>query len=137
MEGFGDHPNTLQSTIHNWNVDGHGGKQECAIAGDFAAKKYWCHNTTETFDGKMPDLTSGYHVYTLEWLPDHVTWFLDGNPYYVFTGTDKVPVTSIPMGFIIDFAMGDTWDGPVQPETPFPAVMDVKSVKIWALKPHS
>jgi len=34
------------------------------------------------------DLSATYHIYTLEWTPDYVAWFLDGQEYRRETGPD-------------------------------------------------
>jgi beta-glucanase (GH16 family) len=66
------------------------------------------------------DLTSGWHTYGLLWEPGSLTWYLDGQVVYTFTGSE---VPSQPMYFLANLAI----DGPAAPSSSF----DIQSVQIY------
>jgi beta-glucanase (GH16 family) len=77
------------------------------------------------------DTVRAFHTYALDWEPDHITWYFDGNT--VFTeptpkGVDK------PMYLLINLAVGGvgSWPGPPLSAAPFPARMMIKDVKFFA-----
>ncbi len=66
------------------------------------------------------DLTSGWHTYGLLWEPGSLTWYLDGQVVYTFTGSE---VPSQPMYFLANLAI----EGPAAPSSSF----DIQSVQIY------
>jgi hypothetical protein len=70
------------------------------------------------------DTTGAFHMYGVDWEPDRVTWYFDGNTIYsedTFPGTDK------PMYLLINLAVGGagSWPGPPTSARTFPARMQV------------
>ncbi|MGW6912417.1 glycoside hydrolase family 16 protein [Kitasatospora sp. NPDC054939] len=47
---------------------------------------------------------AGYHVYAVDWQPDRVTWYVDGQPW--FTVTDPAKIPSVAMELVINLAVG-------------------------------
>ena len=126
IEGYGNHPSWILSTSHFWagGVNHHHGVR---LGIDF-------HNdpavtrAIEAIGGKTPDFTADYHKFSVEWMPDHVTWFLDGIPY--FTVSEDIP--SSPMRLVLNLSVGGGFAGSVNSATQFPADFNVRSVKVWS-----
>ena len=62
---------------------------------------------SKDYKGKIPaDYDSrDWHVYAMEWLPDKLTWFLDGKPVRTFCSDDKpgIKVGDIPSKIVFNF----------------------------------
>jgi len=125
IEGFGSHPYIIQSTLHHWAAGKHLGLQ-CGLIGLDFRKTPFCRNCTTAIGGKASNFSADYHTFAVDWRPDHVSWLLDGRTY--FTLTEHVP--QIPLSVAIALMVGGIMDGPPTPETPFPAYLDVKLVRI-------
>lgn len=57
------------------------------------------------------DLTKGYHTYAIDWLPDQITWYLDGQKYAEVNKTDNDWVYDHEMYLILNLAMGGNLGG--------------------------
>jgi len=68
----------------------------------------------------------GWHTYAVDWRPDSVTWYLDGDQVFQ---VDRSPRK--PMCLLMNLAVGGEWPGDPDDTTKFPASFDVRSVKIW------
>jgi beta-glucanase (GH16 family) len=71
-------------------------------------------------------VSRGWHTYAVDWQPDSVTWYLDGDEVF---HVDQAPQE--PMYLLMNLAVGGDWPGPPDDTTDFPATFDVRSVKIW------
>ena len=63
------------------------------------------------------NLDEDFHVYRLDWLPDRITWRMDGRETYSLTA-DQVPgewVFNKPHFVIMNLAIGGNFTGPVDP----------------------
>ncbi|MDA3892117.1 MAG: family 16 glycosylhydrolase [Salinivirgaceae bacterium] len=61
----------------------------------------------------IPDMTNGFHTYTLEWTPDYIYMFFNGEHYFTYEKTDvenSWPF-DIPQNIILNLAMGGGWGG--------------------------
>lgn len=73
-----------------------------------------------------------YHTFSVDWQPDHVTWYVDNKAYW--TITHDVP--NVPMVLVMDLAVGGPQDGnppadrPFPFRTRFPADFEIASVAI-------
>jgi beta-glucanase (GH16 family) len=57
----------------------------------------------------VPNMTTGYHTYGVDWEPDYITWFFDGQKVYqIATPADM----NKPMYIIANVAVGGNWPGP-------------------------
>lgn len=77
------------------------------------------------------DLSKDFHNYAVDWEPDHITWYLDGQPVYSVTDASAVP--SVPEYLIVNLSVGgpNTWPGSPNKTTAFPASMQVDWVHVW------
>ena len=70
------------------------------------------NGTHKTAHDKVSGATRKFHTYAMEWDPDFIQWYIDGEPFYRFDnpreGTAKWPF-DIPFYLIINLAIGGTW----------------------------
>jgi beta-glucanase (GH16 family) len=78
-------------------------------------------------------LSAGYHVYSVEWTPEEITWLVDGHEFGHIVNSDRSPFHQ-PFFLILDLAVGGTWPGPPTAETKFPAQMAVAWVRAYQQK---
>ena len=60
-------------------------------------------------------LTNDFHLYTIDWLPDQVTWYLDGVKYGSVSKTDRDWVFNHEFYAILNLAMGGNLGGTIDP----------------------
>lgn len=121
MEVLGQDPATLYGSIH--------GPRDSDPNG---------YGITAVRDAAGP-LSSGFHLFGVEWSPQRITVTLDGNAYRTFT-PDDLPadgrwVFDHPHHLILNIAVGGSWPGPPDHTTRFPATMLVDWVRVWKKQP--
>lgn len=119
MEIIGNKPSTLYGTIHfgdpwpnNKYVGGH-------------------------VDLKQGTFADEFHVFSVEWKPDTIKWFLDDSLFAV-----RVPSEVFPKRWpfdqrfhmILNLAVGGNWPGPPDENTTFPKYMYVDYVRVYQKK---
>jgi beta-glucanase (GH16 family) len=110
MELLGHQPEKVYGTVH-WDDNGHA---------------YIGSNTSlagSTFN-------TDFHLFTLVWTPNRMTWMVDREPYYTLTRTEisKFPF-DLPEFLIFNVAVGGYWPGPPDGTTLFPQHMLVDYVR--------
>jgi beta-glucanase (GH16 family) len=108
MEFLGHEPNIVYGTLHYYTFDGQ--------------KK----TSSVTWKGDC-DYSKDFHVYALEWEPDAMRWFLDGQ--LIHTATNGIPHT--PHYLILNTAVGGQWPGNPDATTTFPQYHDVDYVRVY------
>lgn len=107
MESWGSHPNEIAVHIHR------------------------TQGPTPSRDLHVDDLYNTFHVYALEWYPDHMDFFLDGNKILTYT---KDPTTGWafdhPMYLIMNIACGGP-DEPAPHDSKLPQFMTVDYVRVY------
>jgi len=83
---------------------------------------------TQQFSMNGVDLSQGFHTYGVDWEPDHITWYIDGQAVATTTNTKLIPTEA--MYPIINLAVGGLGGRPPA-STTFPEEMDVDYVRIW------
>jgi beta-glucanase (GH16 family) len=97
MEFIGRRPNTIYGTLHGpgyFGDDGHG----------------------ITIDLPEPVFLD-YHTFTVDWLPDLIVWYLDGNEYFRASAETVAPnkwVFNNPFYFLLNMAVGGHLGGEVK-----------------------
>ena len=108
MEHLGHAPETYHTTLHT-NQSGpltsHGSEHDTGV-----------------------DLTAGFHLYSVVWTPETVSWYLDREP--VFSHPTPADFTR-PVHFLINLAVGGSWPGAPDETTAFPAEYRVDAVRAW------
>ncbi len=75
-----------------------------------------------------------FHVFSIIWLKDHITWFVDDVAFFEFdhTKTQGQPYPfNQPFFFIFNLAVGGNWPGPPDSTTVFPQQMVVDYVRVF------
>ena len=90
--------------------------------------------------GSQYSLTSGafsdaFHVYAVEWEPNQIRWYVDGNLYQTRTPADLPPgsawVFDHPHFILLNLAVGGYWPGDPDSTTVFPQKMYVDYVRVY------
>ncbi|MBI2407825.1 MAG: glycoside hydrolase family 16 protein [Gemmatimonadetes bacterium] len=108
MEFLGHEPNVLYGTLHYTTFKGE--------------KK----STSGTWRGPV-DYTADFHLYALEWAPDSIRWYIDGN--LIHATTTGIPHT--PHYLILNTAVGGSWPGNPDVTTRFPQYHDIDFVRVY------
>ena len=99
--------------------------------GGFYANFHWKSGATRRELGPVHVATDAteWHVYSLEWTADRITWLLDDRE--VAYAVDGVSTTSqSKMYLLMTFALGGSWPGAPDQTTVFPAEMNIDWVRI-------
>lgn len=77
-------------------------------------------------------LNEDFHVYTVEWDPSEIRWYVDGRIYHLVKRGDQRGdwVFNTPFYIILNIAVGGNFIGPVGPNTTFPQQMLVDYVRV-------
>lgn len=128
VEAFGSDPSSIQSTLHPWR-NGHEDRQYCVILkvrADAKIRRRACENVLVELDS---DLSKEFHLYAVDWLPDRISWSIDGIQYY----TVKTEIPDQPMSLIINLAISPLHDGAPDGSLKPPQYLSVKSVRVCPL----
>lgn len=84
---------------------------------------------------------SGYHIYSIEWEPDEIRWYVDGNKFYStsnwYTMRELGEKSEYPAPFnqdfylILNMAVGGTFDNGILPESNMTGKMYVDYVRVY------
>ncbi|MFC0108504.1 family 16 glycosylhydrolase [Kibdelosporangium aridum] len=113
MENVGFEPNTVHGTIHGPGYSGSGG-----IGAAYTG----------------PRFADGFHTFTLDWSPNLLIWYVDGQEYQRRTPADLGGRTWVfndrPFFIILNLAVGGYWPGDPNASTPFPNSLTVDYVRV-------
>ena len=120
MENVGREPDEVFGTLHG---PGYSGGQSYG----------------QSYDLGKP-VADAFHVFEIEWQPDHVAWFVDGTKYFEATPADaalqgKPWVFNHPFFLLLNVAVGGNFGGPVGPDVVFPQSMLVDYVRLYQVRP--
>lgn len=82
---------------------------------------------------RVPDASAGFHTYGLHWAPDRLTYYFDGRAVF---STPTPADMHERMFLIVNLAVGGTWPGNPNAETPFPASFKIDYVRAYAPRPE-
>ncbi len=111
MEVLGHDPTTLYTTVHSNST----GSLVSTSAGT-----------------KVPNTTTSFHTYGVDWQADRTTWYFDGEAIYQ---TATPPDLHMPMYLQANLAVGGTWPGSPDASTKFPAEMKIDFIRAWTARP--
>jgi beta-glucanase (GH16 family) len=77
---------------------------------------------------RTDDLSGAWHVYGVEWRPDHITFFLDGVETATFTSSTDV--SAIKMALVFDLAVGGRFCSADDPSAPKSGTLQVDWVRV-------
>lgn len=116
LENVGHEPGTARGTVHGPGYSGGKG-----IGG-------W----TELADKSK--LSADFHVYSVEWEPEEIRWYLDGKQYFKMTPSlvkGNRWVFDHPHFMLINLAVGGQWPGSPNAETVFPQRYIIDYVRVY------
>jgi len=108
MEHLGHAPETYHGTLHtnqSGELSSHGAEHDTDV-----------------------DLTDDFHLYSVVWTPETVSWYLDREPLFSYpTPADFTR----PVHFLMNLAVGGSWPGAPDASTSFPAEFRVDAVRAY------
>lgn len=112
MELVGHQPATVHGTAHYQN-DGY-------------------RNSSSSKSLASGDFSDQYHVFTLVWDANSITWYVDNIQFKQFlnTGIAGWPFNK-PFYFVLNVAVGGNWPGPPDETTVFPQQMMVDYIRVF------
>jgi beta-glucanase (GH16 family) len=108
MEVIGSDPTSLVTTVHS----------------DSTGKPIATGQTTQ-----VADTTAGFHTYAVDWEPNTITWYFDGNEVFQ-TATPADLHQS--MFMVVNLGVGGVWPGSPNSSTAFPATMQIDYIHAFA-----
>ena len=116
MEFIGREPSTVYGTLHGPGYSGAKGINRSVSL------------------PQSQKVSSGFHVFAVEWEPAQIRWYFDGKLYSTLTSND-IPSGSRwafdrPHFLILNFAVGGKWPGGPAASTKFPQSMLVDYVRV-------
>lgn len=98
---------------------------------------YWVNWEQRKGAINAKNVDSEFHVYSVEWSPEHVTVLMDGTPYFSYlnehSGWQAWPFDH-PYHLILNLAIGGAWGragGPID-DTIFPVKMEIDYVRMYS-----
>ena len=113
MEMMGSDPTTLATTVHS------------TVSG--TSKLSATHYDTSA-GTSVANMTTGFHTYGVDWEPDTITWYFDGQE--VFQAPTPADMRQ-PMYMIANLAVGGYWPGSPDASTQFPAQMQIDYMRAY------
>ena len=108
MEFLGHETNVVYGTLHYYS-----------FTGEKKSSSGTLRNET--------DYSRDFHLYALEWDPDEIRWFVDGQ--LIHSTRDGVP--HAPHYLILNSAVGGSWPGNPDATTAFPQFHDIDYVRVY------
>lgn len=117
MEHAGSHTERINAAVHF--ADEHGQHDHVSYP----------HTTTDKDDQPIhwPDR---FHIYSTEWSPTRIVFFVDDVEFYR-VGRDQIPPIDTPMAVVLNTAVGGDYDGDPDDSTVFPLHFDIDYVRVY------
>lgn len=94
--------------------------------------------TQKSATKRVPGATETFHVYRVDWTPDAIRGYIDGEPMYEFANEGSGPAAwpfDQPFHFLLNIAVGGNWGGQQGvDEAAFPATMAVDYVRVYRMR---
>ena len=97
---------------------------------------HWDSNGHAQYGGNVATTPNVYHVYSVEWTPTYIRWFVDGAKYHEITitnGTGGTEEFQRPFFLLLNLAVAGDWPGQTVDESKLPATMNVDYVRVYQL----
>lgn len=103
------------------------------------AKYNHIQGTQQGFSKAIPDVSSTFNTYTVEWLPDQIRYYINGEFMYRFMPglylncpTSQHWPFDIPFHLILNIAVGGNWGGARGiSEDGWPTTMEIDSIRVY------
>lgn len=98
---------------------------------------HWEQNSTRVFETGKTSLNSGifhgrFHVFSIEWDENSITWYLDDQPYFTLdTSPAQMSEFREDFFFIVNMAVGGLWPGYPDGTTRFPQHLIVDYIRVF------
>jgi beta-glucanase (GH16 family) len=95
---------------------------------------HWDSNGHAEYGGNIITSPENYHVYTVEWEPTYIRWFVDGVKYHeinISGGTGGTEEFQRPFFLLLNLAVAGNWPGQTVDESKLPAAMYVDYVRVY------
>ncbi len=79
-------------------------------------------------------VANDYHTYAIEWKPDEIRWFLDGEHFHTATPDKVAPnewVYNQPFFLLLNVAIGGNFGGRISPNIEYPQSMLVDYIRVY------
>ncbi len=116
LENVGHEPNTVHGTIHGPGYSGGAGIQV-------------------TLDSDTA-FTDDFHIYAIDWDPDVIRWYVDGELYGILSVNDMMGTDWVfdhDFFLLMNLAVGGNWPGDPDETTVFPQQMLIDYVRVYQL----
>jgi len=97
---------------------------------------HWDSNGHAQYGQNTAMSANTYHVYSVDWTPDYIRWFVDGVKYNEMTitnGTGGTEEFQRPFFLLLNLAVAGDWPGQTVDESKLPATMNVDYVRVYQL----
>ena len=97
---------------------------------------HWDNNGHAQYGNSIATAPNVYHVYSIEWTPTYIRWFVDGTKYHeidITNGTGGTEEFQKPFFLLLNLAVGGNWPGQTVDESKLPATMNVDYVRVYQL----
>lgn len=95
---------------------------------------HWDSNGHAEYGGNIITTPQEYHVYSIEWEPSYIRWFVDGTKYHeinITNGTGSTEEFQRPFFLLLNLAVAGNWPGQTVDESKLPATMYVDYVRVY------
>lgn len=95
---------------------------------------HWDHNGHVQSGDTLVSTPSSYHVYSVEWDPASIRWFIDGIQYHEVSILNAINSTEefhLPSFILLNLAIGGDWPGQKIDNSKLPAAMYVDYVRVY------
>ena len=96
---------------------------------------HWDSNGHAQYGQNTPT-TDDWHVYSVEWTPTYIRWFVDGAKYNelnISNGAGSTEEFQKPFFLLLNLAVAGDWPGQTVDESKLPATMYVDYVRVYQL----
>ena len=96
---------------------------------------HWDNNGHAQYGGNVAT-TDAYHIYSIEWTPSYIRWFVDGAKYHEINIANNAGGTEEfqrPFFLLLNLAVAGDWPGQAVDESKLPATMFVDYVRVYQL----
>lgn len=114
IEVLGHEPNKMYSTVHYTNSENSKGENQ------------------GSYTLPSGNLSDSYHVFSLDWTPESMTFFIDGTQVHQVAIADDMKEFRRSMYMILNIAVGGYWPGEPDATTTFPQTFYVDYVRVFA-----
>ncbi len=108
----------------------------------YGSSSPYVHQSNSGNDKTVGNMSSGFHIYAIEWEPTQIRWYRDDYNYYTsstwWSGTGSYPAPfNQPFFILLNFAVGASWwDKAITDSVvPFPQQFNVDYVRVYQMEP--